>query len=187
MMDATKTPRIRPVVKPRRAVSEAMPTYGLADGVLSFRHGLRARERCAIDRALDILGRYLREPAVALSDSGSVKRYLQLLLAGEGAEQFAVLYLDSQNRAIAFEKHFTGTLTQTSVYPREIVAAAMRHKACSVILAHNHPSGNVTPSGADALLTNTLKSALSLVDVRILDHIIVGATRALSMMEEGLM
>jgi len=173
--------RQRPVRKP-----PALPAYGIGDGVLSFRHGLRACERAAVDLALEIVGRTLRGPHGVFASPGAVKAYLALHMAGLQHEQFAVLFLDVQNRCIAFESMFTGTLTQTSVYPREVVLAALAHKAAAVVLAHNHPSGGVQPSRADELLTQTLKAALSLVDVRVLDHVIVGAGEALSMAEHGL-
>lgn len=173
--------------KSRTKASEAIPAYGVGDGVLSFRHGLLARERNAIDRALEIVGRCLRVPQGLTATCDAVKDYLRLHLAGEQRERFAVLFLDAQNRALAFEIMFTGTLTQTSVYPREVACAAMRNGASAVILAHNHPSGVVQPSRADEVLTQTLKSALALVDVRVLDHVIVGGTDALSMAERGLL
>jgi DNA repair protein RadC len=173
--------------KPRTETREAIPAYGMGGGVLSFRHSLLARERKAIDRALEIVGRCLREPQDQFTSPCAVKEYLRLHLAGEQRELFAVLFLDSQNRALSFEIMFTGTLTQTSVYPREVASAAMRTGASGVILAHNHPSGTVQPSSADEALTQTLKSALALVDVRVLDHVIVGGTEALSMAEEGLL
>jgi DNA repair protein RadC len=97
-----------------------------------------------------------------------------------------VLFLDSQNKLLAMEELFRGTLTQTSVYPREVVIRALHHGAAAVVLAHNHPSGSVQPSRADEALTQTLKAALALVDVRVLDHIIVGPGQALSMAETGL-
>jgi DNA repair protein RadC len=175
----------RPAARSRVTAREALPAYGVSDGILSFHYGLHASERSAIDKALAILGKGLRERDVFASPD-AVKHYLQLRLAGEGRELFAVIYLDSQNRAIAFENHFIGTLTQTSVYPREVVMAALRHGAASVIFSHNHPSGSVQPSRADEALTQTLKKALSLVDVRVLDHVIVGAKQALSMAERGL-
>lgn len=184
MTIASTKPR-RPVARVTAMAREAMPAYGVPDGVLSFRYGLRARERGVIDRALEIIGRVLCERDV-FSTPDSVKHYLQLHLAGELRERFAVLYLDSQNRAIAFETMFTGTLTQTSVYPREVVLAALAHYASAVVFSHNHPSGNVTPSRADEALTQTLKAALALVDVRVLDHVIVGPGQSLSMAERGL-
>ena len=175
----------RPAARPRVKTSEPAPAYGVPDGVLSFRHGLRARERGALDRALAIVGRALREREV-FTTPDAVKQYLQLHLAGEQREHFAVMYLDSQNRLIAFQVHFTGTLSQTSVYPREIVLAALGYNAGAVVLAHNHPAGNVTPSRADECLTQTIKAALALVDVRVLDHVIVAPGAALSMAERGL-
>lgn len=164
---------------------EAIPAYGVGAGVLSFRHGLQARERGVIDRALVIMGRCLSETPCAFPTPDAVKMYLRLQLAGEQREHFAVLFLDVQNRFIAFEKMFAGTLTQTTVYPREVVCAALAHGAAAVVLAHNHPSGTTTPSRADHALTQTLKDTLALIDVRVLDHVIVGPTSALSMAEQG--
>ena len=99
---------------------------------------------------------------------------------------FAALFLDAQHRLLALEELFRGTLTQTSVYPREVVLRALHHHAAAVVLAHNHPSGSVQPSRADEALTQTLKAALALVDVRVLDHVIVAPGQALSMAEKGL-
>ena len=117
----------------------------------------------------------------------AVKQYLQLQLAHKNHEVFAVLFLDSQNRMLGMEELFRGTLSQTSVYPREVVMRALHHQAAAVVLSHNHPSGSVQPSRADEHLTQTLKASLALVDVRVLDHIIVGQGQALSMAEQGLM
>ncbi|MBA2675754.1 DNA repair protein RadC [Ramlibacter sp.] len=117
----------------------------------------------------------------------AVKNYLQLHLAHRPHEVFAALFLDAQNRLIAMDELFRGTLTQTSVYPREVVLRALHRQAASVVLAHNHPSGAVQPSRADEALTHTLKAALALVDVRVLDHVIVAPGGALSMAEAGLM
>lgn len=116
---------------------------------------------------------------------GAVKDYLQLILAHRAHEVFAVLFLNAQNRLIALEELFRGTLSQASVYPREVVLRALHHNASAVVLAHNHPSGSVQPSRADQALTQNLKAALALVDVRVLDHVIVAPGRALSMAEEG--
>jgi DNA repair protein RadC len=123
----------------------------------------------------------------AFQTPNAVKQYLQLQLAHKNHEVFAVLFLDSQNRLLAMEELFRGTLSQTSVYPREVVMRALHHQAAAVVLSHNHPSGSVQPSRADEHLTQTLKASLALVDVRVLDHIIVGQGMALSMAEEGLM
>ena len=120
----------------------------------------------------------------------SLKHYLQLHLSSKNHanhEVFVVLFLDAQHRLIHLEEMFRGTLSQTSVYPREVVLRALHHQAAAVVLAHNHPSGSVQPSRADESLTQTLKSALALIDVRVLDHIIVGIGETLSMGEKGLM
>lgn len=178
----TRTPRPRAV-----KVSECIPAYGVSAGVLSFRHGLRVRERNAIDKALAIVGRCLTMGRTVFDSPDAVKTYLQLQLAGEKSERFGVLFLDVQNRFIAFEIMFYGTLTQTSVYPREVALAALAHCATSVVLTHNHPSGTTLPSRADEMLTQTLKTTLALVDVRVLDHVIVTPGATLSMAERGLM
>ena len=123
----------------------------------------------------------------AFETPDAVKQYLQLQLAHKNHEVFAVLFMDNQNRMQSMEELFRGTLSQTSVYPREIVMRALHHQAAAVVLAHNHPSGSVQPSRADEQLTQTLKAALALVDVRVLDHIIVGQGQALSMAEQGLL
>jgi DNA repair protein RadC len=115
----------------------------------------------------------------------AVRDYLQLQLGAKTHEVFAVLFLDSQHRLLAFEELFRGTLTQTSVYPREVVIRALHHQAAAVVLAHNHPSGSLQPSVADQHLTQTLKAALALVDVRVLDHFVVGRDGATSMAELG--
>lgn len=117
----------------------------------------------------------------------AVRDYLQLQLGSRPYEVFAVLFLDSQHRLIVLEEMFRGTLTQTSVYPREIVIRALALNAASVVLAHNHPSGAAKPSRADEALTQTLKAALGLVDVRVLDHFVVTSTQAVSMAELGLL
>jgi len=117
----------------------------------------------------------------------AVKDYLRLQLGAHPHEVFAVLFLDAQNRLLALEEMFRGTLTQTSVYPREVVKRALELRAGAVILAHNHPSGAAEPSRADEYLTQTLKSALALVDVRILDHLVVGRSAVVSFAERGLL
>ena len=139
-----------------------------------------------LELARRALAQQLREREV-FDSPDTVKHYLQLHLAAKGHEVFAVLFLDSQHRLLAMEELFRGTLTQTSVYPREVVLRALHHNAAAVVLAHNHPSGSVQPSRADEALTQTLKSALALVDVRVLDHIIVAPGQALSLTETGRM
>lgn len=138
-----------------------------------------------IAAAMTILAKRLQSREV-FSSPLAVKQFLMLRLAPRDHEVFSVLFLDAQNRLIADEVMFRGTLTQTSVYPREVVKQALHHQAASVVLAHNHPSGTVQPSRADEALTQTLKAALALIDVRILDHVIVTTNEALSMAEKGL-
>jgi DNA repair protein RadC len=152
-------------------------------------HGLggtakRAELVAVMELARRALAQQLRQREV-FGSPGAVKSFLQAHLAHRKQEVFAVLFLDAQNRLIAIEELFTGTLTQTSVYPREVVQRALHHHAASVVLAHNHPSGTVQPSRADEALTQTLKAALALVDVRVLDHVIVAPGNAGSMAEKG--
>ncbi|OGB28677.1 MAG: hypothetical protein A3F78_16045 [Burkholderiales bacterium RIFCSPLOWO2_12_FULL_61_40] len=151
--------------------------------------GLGPAKRAEIVAVLELarraMAQQLQERTV-FADPNAVKHYLQLHLAARSHEVFAVLFLDVQNRLLAMEELFHGTLTQTSVYPREVVIKALHHQASAVVLAHNHPSGTVQPSRADEALTQTLKAALALVDVRVLDHVIVGQGQALSMAETGL-
>jgi len=124
----------------------------------------------------------------AFASPGAVRDYLRLHLAGLAHEVFFALWLDAQNRLIASEELFRGTLTQTSVYPREIVKKALWHNAAAVVFAHNHPSGVSEPSAADEVLTRELKQALALVDVKVLDHFIVaGQSQPLSFAERGLL
>ena len=122
-----------------------------------------------------------------LGSPGQVRDYLCLKLGGLAREVFMVLFLDAQNRVLAQEEMFSGTLTQTSVYPREVVKRALHYNAASVIFAHNHPSGVAEQSRADELLTVALKQALALVDVRVLDHFIVAGNNTLSFAERGLL
>lgn len=122
----------------------------------------------------------------AMSSPQSVRDYLRLTLQGKKHEIFVGIFLDAQNRTIASEELFKGTLTQTSVYPREVVKRALHHNAAAMIFAHNHPSGLAEPSRADEMLTQSLKQALALVDVNVLDHFIVGGGTAMSFAERGL-
>ena len=145
----------------------------------------RAELVAVLELARRALAQQLKERTIFESPQ-AVKDYLQLHLAVRPYEVFAVLFVDVQNRMLAMEELFRGTLTQTSVYPREVVLRALHHNASAVVLCHNHPSGSVQPSKADESLTQTLKSALALVDVRVLDHIIVAKGQALSMAECGL-
>ena len=123
----------------------------------------------------------------ALASPQAVRDYLRLSLAARPHEVFVGLYLDSQNRLLATEELFRGTLAQTSVYPREVVKAALARNAAAMIFAHNHPSGVAEPSRADELLTQALKQALALVDIRTLDHFVVAGGRLTSFAERGLL
>ncbi len=157
---------------------------------LAATRGLGPARRAELLAVLELARRALAQQLAAREVFGSpeaVKQYLQLHLARLPHEQFAVLFLDAQNRLVALEVLFRGSLTQTSVYPREVVVRALAHGAAGVVLAHNHPSGTVQPSRADEALTQTLRAALALVDVRVLDHVIVAPGAALSMAERGLL
>jgi len=144
-------------------------------------------EDATIRRALRILQTRLREPGAALSSPGAVRDYLALWLGNLEHEVFAAVFLDAYHRVIAMEELFRGTLTQTSVYPREVVKRALALNAAGLILAHNHPSGVAEPSQADRWLTDQLKAALGLVDVRTLDHFIVAGAQVVSFAERGWM
>lgn len=154
-------------------------------------HGMGPAKYVQLQAVLEMSRRALAEEMVqgsAFASPGAVRDYLRLHLAGRPHEVFFALWLDAQNRLIAAEELFCGTLTQTSVYPREVVKKALGHNAAAVVLAHNHPSGLAEPSRADELLTRELKQALALVDVRVLDHFIVaGQSQPLSFAERGLL
>ena len=139
-----------------------------------------------IARALAILEQRAKYGPV-LESPQAVKDYLRLSLGGLEHEEFACVWLDAQHKVIQVERVFRGTLTQTSVYPREIVKLALQHNAAAVIFAHNHPSGNSSPSNADEMLTRVLKDTLALIDVRVLDHFIVTPHAVVSFAERGLM
>ncbi len=151
--------------------------------------GMGTAKYAQLQAVLEMARRALGERLAArelLSSPQAVRDYLRLSLAGLPHEVFVALWLDAQNRLIACEELFRGTLTQTAVYPREVVKRALARNAAAVILAHNHPSGLAEPSAADEALTRALKEALALVDVRVLDHFIVAGTAPpLSLAERG--
>ena len=153
--------------------------------------GMGPAKFAQLQAVLEMSRRALAETMVegdALTTPGAVRDYLRLNLSGLAHEVFFALWLDSQNRLIAAEELFRGSLTQTSVYPREVVKKALWHNAAAVVLAHNHPSGVSEPSSADQSLTRELKQALALVDVRVVDHFIVaGQCQPLSFAERGLL
>lgn len=139
-----------------------------------------------IAAAKSILLNRMKTPGAALSSPQHVRDYLTLTLAGLEHEVFTCIFLDAQNRLLSAQEMFRGTLTQTSVFPREILKAALARNAGAVIFAHNHPSGSEAQSTADERLTNQLKTALALVDVRVLDHLIVARDKIMSFAELGL-
>jgi len=153
-------------------------------------HGMGESKYCQLQAIFEMSRRALSEEMQvrdALSSPNQVRDYLKLALSTMQREVFLVLFLDVQNRIIADEALFEGSLTQASVYPREVVKRALYHNAASVIVAHNHPSGLPNPSVADEQLTNMLKQALTLVDVRLLDHFIVAGNQIASFSERGLL
>jgi DNA repair protein RadC len=152
--------------------------------------GLGAAKRAQFAAAVELARRCLAEQMKkrsALTSPGAVRDYLRLALAAKPHEVFVCIWLDAQHRVIDCVEAFRGTLTQTSVYPREIVKAALAANAAAVIFAHNHPSGAAQPSQADELLTRNLKEALALVEVKVLDHFIVAGNQAISFAERGLL
>lgn len=152
--------------------------------------GIGPAKRAEIAAVLEIARRSLLQQlaeAPVFDSPQAVRQFLRLKLGGLGHEVFAVLFLDAQHRLIAMEEMFRGTLTQTSVYPREVVKRGLDLGAGAVILAHNHPSGVAEPSRADEMLTQALRNALALVDMRVLDHFVVGAGEVVSMAERGLL
>ena len=152
----------------------------------SRRLGRRA-DNAVIAAALKVLEQRQRYNPVPLSNPTDAKTYLRLRIGMLEHEVFVVLLLDSQNCLIQCEELFRGTLAQTSVYPREVVKAALKHNAAAVMFAHNHPSGFAEPSRADELLTQALKQALALIDVRTLDHFVVTGDKVMSFAERGLL
>ena len=157
---------------------------------LSTVRGLGPARSAVLASVVELARRSLVEEAAecdALVSPHAVRDYLRLSLAARPYEVFLGLFLDSQNRVVAAEELFRGTLAQTSVYPREVVKAALARNAAAMIFAHNHPSGVAEPSRADELLTQALKQALALVDIRTLDHFVVAGGRLTSFAERGLL
>lgn len=176
---------------------ELIARFGGIAGLLAAGHaelegvrGVGAAKSAQLAAVLELARRALREELGAGSVLGSpsaVRDYLRLAIGGRDFEVFICIHLDAQHRVIDCQELFRGSLTQTSVYPREVVKAALAANAAAVIFAHNHPSGAAQPSQADELLTRQLKGALELVDIRVLDHFIVAGTQTLSFAERGLL
>lgn len=157
---------------------------------ISSVHGMGMSKYVQLQAIFEMVRRSLGEEMQqrdAMSSPEQVRNYLRLQLGNLPHEVFVVLFLDAQNQLIGAEHLFTGTLTQTSVYPREVVKRALHHNAAAVIFAHNHPSGVAEPSRADEVLTRALKEALGLVDVKVLDHFVVAGAAALSFAERGML
>ena len=144
----------------------------------------RAQLLAVLEMSRRVLLQKMRKRDV-MNNPENVKQFLQLQMGAYPQEVFAVVFMDAQYRLLSFQEMFKGTLNQTSVYPREVVKLALEQGAAAVILAHNHPSGDVRPSAADSALTRTLQTALSMVDVKVLDHIIVGPGIHWSMAERS--
>jgi DNA repair protein RadC len=146
----------------------------------------QARPSEVVAAALDLVQAQVQR-GFLLTAPSAAREYLAVRLGGLEHEVFAVVFLDAQNRVIEYQEMFRGTVSQTAVYPREVVKAALALNASAAILVHNHPSGTSEPSRADALQTQTLKTALSLVDVRVLDHLLIAGSGAVSFAERGLL
>lgn len=152
--------------------------------------GLGLAKYAQVQAVLEIARRYFSERlqrGKALSSSEDTKKYVRARLRDRQEEVFCCLYLDNRHRVVAFEELFTGTLNGATVYPREVIKHALRHNAGAVIFAHNHPSGVAKPSQADRVLTERLKEALALVEIRVLDHLVVGDGEVVSFCERGLL
>jgi DNA repair protein RadC len=175
---------------------DAIARFGGLSGLLAASamelaavRGVGPARSAIVASVIELARRSLAEEAAtrdALASPQAVRDYLRLSLDGRPYEVFIGLFLDSQNRVLAAEELFRGTLAQTSVYPREIVKAALARNAAAMIFAHNHPSGVAEPSRADELLTQALKQALALVDIRTLDHFVIAGGRITSFAERGL-
>ena len=174
----------------RELLSRFKGIAGLFGADLSKVKGLGPAKRAQFAAAIELARRSIEErlrKEPVLTSPGAVRDYLKLALGSREHEVFVCIWLDAQHRVIGYDEAFEGTLTQTSVYPREIVKAALSKNAAAVIFAHNHPSGAAQPSQADELLTRNLKEALALVDVKVLDHFIVAGNQAVSFAERGLL
>lgn len=172
----------------RHLASEAVALYASPIARCPLDPAAMTREDRLIARAKKALARRLGAPGALLDSPATVRDFLTLELGEEAREVFCAIFLDVRNRAICFEPLFVGTIAQVSVHPRDVARRCLELNASAVILAHNHPSGELEPSNADMALTNTLKNALGLLDIRVLDHFIVGgAARPVSFSERGLL
>ncbi|HDR2590853.1 TPA: DNA repair protein RadC [Enterobacter ludwigii] len=150
-----------------------------------FARELAPADQQTVREALTLLACQLREPGASFTSSSSVRDWLRLQLASLEREEFTALFLDNQHRLIAQETLFTGTINHTQVHPREVVKAGLKHNAAAIIVAHCHPSGHAEPSNADRQVTTRMQQALDLVDIRLLDHLVVGGMEVVSFSERG--
>ncbi|MGN5575886.1 RadC family protein [Enterobacter cloacae] len=150
-----------------------------------FARELAPAEQQTVREALTLLACQLREPGASFTSSHAVRDWLRLQLASLEREEFTALFLDNQHRLIAHETLFTGTINHTQVHPRELVKSGLKHNCAAIIVAHCHPSGLAEPSQADKRITERLKQALDLVDIRLLDHLVVGGMEITSFAEQG--
>ena len=189
---------LRSGVRGKSAVDLALELLARYEGItgmleatdLESIKGLGPAKRAQFAAAIELARRALQEKlkkTPALNSPQAVRDYLRLKLSARREEAFLCIWLDAQHHTIDIQEAFTGTLTQTSVYPREIVKAALKMNAAAVIFAHNHPSGVAQPSRADELLTRNLRDALELIEVKVLDHFIVAGNQAISFAERGLL
>ena len=159
-------------------------------GELMDRPGMGPTKAATLAAAVALAERYLASPvqrSEVFGASADVRRYLRFRLGGKPREVFAALFLDAQHRLIAFREMFLGTIDSATVHPREVVRETLMLNAAAVIFAHNHPSGVAEPSASDVRITERLRHALQLIDVRVLDHVVVSAAEAVSMAERGLL
>ncbi|HAF2131173.1 TPA: DNA repair protein RadC [Salmonella enterica] len=147
--------------------------------------GLTPYAQRTIRRAISLLDKYLRQPGISFTSSTTAREWLRLQLAGQEREVFIVLYLDNQHRLLESETLFSGSINHVQVHPREVVKSALRFNAAAAVLAHNHPSGDPEPSQCDRDITGRLQEALALVDVKTLDHLVIGSEGIVSFAERG--
>ena len=188
----TGTPGLTAVDLARLLIKQYGGLRGLLDADLAdfcAGCGLGEAKYTQLQAVLEMSRRHMHEQLIrgdGLTSPGLTRQYLSSCLRGKSQEQFCCLFMDSQHRVIVFETLFYGTIDGASVYPREVVRRCLHHRAAAVILAHNHPSGVAEPSQADMRLTSTLIAALKLVDIRVLDHFVIGDGELVSFAERGL-
>ncbi len=159
-----------------------MPRQGC---LLPATYGLTPYAQRTIRRAINLLDKYLHQPGIPFTSSAAARDWLRLQLAGQEREVFMVLYLDNQHRLLESETLFAGSVNHVHVHPREVVKSALRFNAAAVVFAHNHPSGDSEPSQCDRNITGRLQEALALVDVKMLDHLVIGSESIVSFAERG--